>query len=187
MPRVLVRLNAKATRIVRSQRPNREERLLFSRKSRNWPRRLADTRHLLSMYRKRRHTRLPYTAAMPNNIDFTAINADDVPRARDFYHKVFDWTFEPWGPPNFYLIKTGEEGARAFGGLQERRELVPGGKMIGFECTISVPNLDQAIRAIESNGGKMITAKFHIPGVCTVAYFQDTEGNVAGVSQLDKP
>ena len=30
------------------------------------------------------------------------------PRARDFYQKVFGWEFEPWGPPNFYLIKTAD-------------------------------------------------------------------------------
>jgi predicted enzyme related to lactoylglutathione lyase len=32
-------------------------------------------------------------------ISWFAINADDVPRARDFYQKVFGWTFEPWGLP----------------------------------------------------------------------------------------
>jgi len=44
---------------------------------------------------------------MPNNLSRFAINADDVPRARDFYQKAFGWTFEPWGPPNFYLITEG--------------------------------------------------------------------------------
>jgi predicted enzyme related to lactoylglutathione lyase len=58
--------------------------------------------------------------------------------------------------------------------------------MIGFECTIVVGNLDETIRAIESHGGKMVTEKFRIPTVCTVAYFQDTEGNVAAVSELEK-
>ena len=125
---------------------------------------------------------------MPNNLGRFAINADDVPRARDFYQRVFGWDFEPWGPPNFYLIETGEEGVRAVGGLlQERRELVAGSKMIGFECTINVADLDATIRAVESNGGKVITAKFHIPAVGTVAYFQDTEGNVAALMQLERP
>ena len=117
-----------------------------------------------------------------------AINADDVPRARAFYEKVFGWEFEPWGPPNFYLIHTPEVPPGASGGLlQERRELIPGGKMIGFECTFVVDKLDQTIRSIETNGGKMVTEKFRIPAVCTVAYFQDTEGNVAAVSELEKP
>ena len=64
---------------------------------------------------------------MPNNyLARFAINADNVSRARDFYQKVFDWEFEPWGPPNFYLIKTGDAPPGGAGGLlQERRELVP--------------------------------------------------------------
>jgi len=124
---------------------------------------------------------------MPNNVGRFAINADDVPRARGFYQKVFGWTFEPWGPPNFYLIETGEERVRAVGGLlQERRELVAGSKMIGFECTINVADLDATMRAIEVSGGKVITSKFHIPTVGTVAYFQDTEGNVAGIMQPER-
>ena len=32
----------------------------------------------------------------------------------------------------------------------------------------------------------LVTAKFRIHTVCTVAYFQDTEGNVAAISELDK-
>jgi|ERR1043166_4629978 predicted enzyme related to lactoylglutathione lyase len=121
---------------------------------------------------------------MPNHLSFFAINADDVPRARRFYQTVFGWTFEPWGPPNFYLIETGAgpKGTN-HGGLQERRELAQGQKMIGFECTIVVENIDQAIRAIEANGGRLAAPKFHIPTVGTVAYFFDTEGNVAGICQ----
>jgi len=123
---------------------------------------------------------------MPNNVDFFAINADDVPRARTFYAAVFGWSFEPWGPPNFYLIETGKEPMTVGGGaLQERRELAPGQKMIGFECTIAVANIDQTMRAIEANGGRIAAPKFHIPTVGTVAYFFDTEGNVAGICQRD--
>jgi uncharacterized protein len=70
--------------------------------------------------------------------------------------------------------------------LQERRELAPGQKMVGFECTISVANIDQAIRAIEANGGRIAAPKFHIPTVGTVAYFFDTVGNVAGLIQQER-
>ncbi|HUI77207.1 MAG TPA: VOC family protein [Bryobacteraceae bacterium] len=123
---------------------------------------------------------------MPNNLGRFAINADDVPRARRFYEAVFGWSFEPWGPPNFYLIETGEERVRAVGGLlQERRELVPGAKMVGFECTIAVDNIDQTIRAIEAHGGKIAMPKFQIPTVGTGVYFFDTEGNVAGAMQYE--
>ena len=123
---------------------------------------------------------------MSNNVAFFAINADDVPRARKFYETVFGWGFEPWGPPNFYLIETGEQPVTSLhGALQERRELVRGQKMIGFECTISVDDIDRTIRDIEANGGRLAAPKFHIPTVGTIAYFFDTEGNVAGISQRE--
>ena len=123
---------------------------------------------------------------MSNDVQYFAINADDVSRARQFYATVFGWAFEPWGPPGFYLIATGGGPAGIpQGALQERRELVPGAKMIGFECTITVENIDQTIRAIEASGGRMAAPKFHIPAVGTVAYFIDTEGNVAGVIQRE--
>jgi predicted enzyme related to lactoylglutathione lyase len=80
---------------------------------------------------------------MATSVDFFAINADDVPRARKFYEAVFGWTFEPWGPPDFYLIETDRSRAGAIrGALQERRELVPDHKMVGYECTILVENID---------------------------------------------
>jgi predicted enzyme related to lactoylglutathione lyase len=124
---------------------------------------------------------------MPNKVSFFAINADDVPRARQFYTTVFNWNFEPWGPPGFYLIATGQEphGSHS-GGLQERRELLPGQKMIGFECTVEVEDIDETIRVVEANGGRIAAPKFHIPTVGTVAYVVDTEGNVVGISQRER-
>ena len=123
---------------------------------------------------------------MANFVDFFAINADDVPRARRFYEAVFKWAFEPWGPPGFYLIETDSKRPDAIrGALQERRELVPDHKMVGFECTIQVADLDQTLRDIEANGGRIATPKFHIPNVGTIAYFFDPEGNVAGLCQRE--
>jgi uncharacterized protein len=124
---------------------------------------------------------------MSNDVQYFAINADDVSRARQFYTTVFGWAFEPWGPPGFYLISTGGGPAgMPQGALQERRELVPGQKMTGFECTITVDDIDQAIRAIEANGGRLAAPKFHIPTVGTVAYFTDTEGNVGGIIERER-
>jgi predicted enzyme related to lactoylglutathione lyase len=122
---------------------------------------------------------------MPNTVEFFAINADDVPRARTFYEAVFGWSFEPWGPPGFYLIETDKRAGAIRGALQERRELVPGHKTVAYENTIVVEDIDRTLRAIEANGGRLAAPKFHIPNVGTVAYFFDTEGNVAGLRQPD--
>ena len=60
---------------------------------------------------------------MPNNVKHFAIHADDVDRARKFYESVMGWQFTPWGPPNFYLIRTGTDADPGVqGALQGRRD-----------------------------------------------------------------
>jgi len=121
-----------------------------------------------------------------NNVEHFSINADDVPRARKFYEGTFGWKFTPWGPPNFYLIKTGtDDNPGIHGALQGRREVVKGKPTFGFECTIGVPSVDETIAAVEANGGKIVMPKFHIPTVGTLIFFEDTEGNVAGAMQFE--
>ena len=124
---------------------------------------------------------------MPNNVKHFSINADDVPRARRFYEKAFGWKFEPWGPPNFYLIKTGTDKEPGLeGALQGRREIVAGKPMFGFECTLGVPSIDETLAAVEASGGKIVMPKFHIPTVGTLIFFEDTEGNVVGAMQYEE-
>lgn len=119
--------------------------------------------------------------SMPNDIAHFAINADDCLRAKAFYETVFGWTFEPWGPPNFWRIFT-SPGA-IHGALQERREPVSGRGMIGFECSIAVEDVKAIARAIEASGGRVTMQPFLIEGVGTLVTFEDTEGNVAGAMQ----
>ncbi len=80
---------------------------------------------------------------MPNNVAAFAIHADDVARARRFYEAVFGWKFEPWGPPDFYLIHTGDERQPGVQGLMHKRQQPKGvGGPNCFECTISVDDVD---------------------------------------------
>jgi predicted enzyme related to lactoylglutathione lyase len=123
---------------------------------------------------------------MPNNLSAFSIHVDDVVRARRFYEQVFGWRFEPWGPPDFYLIHTGDEkDPGVLGLMHKRREPVTGAGMKGFECTIGVADIDATIRSIDANGGEITMAKFQIPTVGTGCYFHDTEGNVAGAMQYE--
>jgi len=122
---------------------------------------------------------------MPNVAHF-AINADNVTRAKRFYEKVFGWTFNAWGPPEFYQIKTGSEAdPGVMGALQKRRELAKGQKTIGYECTIAVPSIDDTAKAVLASGGKTVLEKSIIVGVGALMFFQDTEGNVFGAMQFD--
>lgn len=116
-----------------------------------------------------------------------AINADNLERAQRFYGKVFGWRFEPWGPPGFFMIDFGRgTEAEVRGSLQQRRELIPGQRMTGFECTISVPDVDAALALVTANGGAIILPKTILPAVGQLFFFRDPEGNVAGVMQYDQ-
>ena len=115
-----------------------------------------------------------------------SINADDVDRAREFYGNVFGWKFEPWGPPGFYMINFNDAGSGGLiGSLQGRRELVPGQKMIGYECTIAVESIDDTIRALKERDAKIVMPKSTIAGVGTLVFFEDTVGNVVGAMQYE--
>jgi len=125
---------------------------------------------------------------MPNNLAHFAINADDTARACHFYENVFGWKFWAWGPPDFFQISTGDKTSPPIqGALQKRREIVPGARMIGYECSFSVVDVDAVAAAVEANGGTIVMPKVAIPGVGKLIFFKDTEGNIAGAIQFDAP
>lgn len=126
---------------------------------------------------------------MANNIASFAIHADDVQRCRRFYEAVFGWTFEPWGPPDFYLIHTGDAASPGIQGLMHKRMAAKGiGGPNCCECSVSVDDVDVIAAAVEANGGSITMAKSPIPTVGDVIYFEDPEGNRMGaVKYLQMP
>ena len=121
---------------------------------------------------------------MPAKFRHLAINADDVQRAKSFYEAVFGWRFEPWGPLDYYQVKDAGEGL--LGALQGRRELKPGARMLGFEATMGVEDINATIAAVEAAGGKIVAPAIYLEGVGRLIYFEDTEGNFVGAMQYDK-
>jgi predicted enzyme related to lactoylglutathione lyase len=119
---------------------------------------------------------------MPDSLQHFAINCDHVERAIDFYRGVFGWNFEPWGPPGFFQ-SADAGGVRC--AIQPRRELVPGVRMTGMECTFAVDDIDATQAAVEKLGGKVVMPKVTIPNVGTLIFFQDSEGNLLGAMQYE--
>jgi len=114
-----------------------------------------------------------------------AINADDVSRARSFYEKVFGWRFEAWGPPGFFQITSNGGTPGPLGALQKRRELIPGQRTVGFECTVAVADVDAVAASVVANGGTILIPKVLIPTVGYLIFFRDPEGNAVGAMQYD--
>lgn len=118
---------------------------------------------------------------MANTLSTFAIHADDVQRCRQFYEAVFGWEFEPWGPPDFYLVHTG-----GIQGLMHKRQEPRGvGGPNCFECTIAVDDVDAVTKAITKHGGRIIMDKAPIPTVGVLTKFEDTEGNLLGAMTFE--
>jgi predicted enzyme related to lactoylglutathione lyase len=108
--------------------------------------------------------------------------ADDPERAVQFYRTVFGWEIEKWtGPMDYWLIMTGPEGEPGIdGGLGKRDD--PGQHTTN---TIDVDSVDEYVKKVVANGGKVVVPKHAVPGVGYLAYCTDTEGNVFGMMASD--
>ena len=122
---------------------------------------------------------------MPDIVHFE-FDVKDPERAADFYSKVFGWKINKWeGPMDYWLIQTGPDENMGVGGAfmkRSEREQYKNQMM----NTIDVDSIDEFMKKIENNGGKMLSPKMSIPGIGYHAYFQDTEGNVFGIMQADQ-
>lgn len=111
-----------------------------------------------------------------------AINADDVTRARGFYERAFNWTWTPWGPPDFFQTRTA--GRSLMGALQARRS-IGGHTMPDIELSFGVDDLDATCARLTAAGGDLIMDPFTIQGIGRLVFFRDSEGNIAGLMQYE--
>jgi uncharacterized protein len=122
---------------------------------------------------------------MANSVAHFEIFASDVERARKFYERVFGWTFEVAGPPDFYLISTGpaSDPGLTHGLIAKRSGPAAQGSLNGFRCTISVRSITESVAAIQAAGGTIRGSTVDIPHVGKVVEFADTEGNIVCAMQ----
>jgi hypothetical protein len=114
------------------------------------------------------------------------IHAGDPERAIAFYARLFGWKFQHIPQLDYWLIAAGE-GEGINGGLTRRRGPAPqeGQPVNSFVSTIEVENVDAAVEAALSAGGRLALAKMAVPGVGWAAYVTDTEGNILGLYKAD--
>ena len=122
---------------------------------------------------------------MPNIAHFM-IPADNVERAKQFYHNLLGWKIGPTKNPmdqsvmeamQYHDISTGaaKEGTLNTGGLYKRHMTE---SILTF---VEVGDIDKVLVKVERLGGKITMPKEEITGVGLAAMIQDPEGNVIGL------
>lgn len=116
------------------------------------------------------------------------VQAEDVNRAKKFYESALGWKIEKNSMPDvkmdYWMIMTGE-GPGINGGLYKRADSPH--KLMTFDCTILVDDIDKVIEAIKKNGGKIEPwenkEKWEMKGLGWFSRAIDTEGNIFGLLQ----
>jgi len=120
------------------------------------------------------------------NIVYFEIPADDVDRAKRFYHSLLGWKIEPTkvsvsdtASMQYQDIVTGESnevtpmgGTLSMGGMYKRQMNEP---IINY---VMVDDIDEKIAMVEKLGGKIAVPKRELESVGQFVIIQDTEGNV---------
>ena len=116
---------------------------------------------------------------MPRVIHFE-LPSSDYPASRSFYESVFGWKFTQFeGPTEYWLVSTGATSEPGIdGGL--------GGAANEFKATVNtvdVDNIDDALKKVLANGGKVVAPKDVIPNMGYLAYIQEPGGAIVGLFQ----
>jgi predicted enzyme related to lactoylglutathione lyase len=108
--------------------------------------------------------------------------SNDLEKTAAFYRDVFGWQIQKWsGPVDYWLVTTGEEGARGInGGLMQAE-----GEFRGTINTMEVDDIDAVLEKVRAHGGEIVREKDIIPGVGYQAYIKDNAGIIVGLHQAD--
>ncbi len=127
-----------------------------------------------------------------NKVTSFEIVTTDIDVSKDFYSKVFDWSFKKveQSPIEYWLVLTTAEGTPGAinGGM--RKEMGTDTKqhtisVNAFICTIDVESIDDIVERVQQNGGKVLMPKTQIPQVGFIAACLDWEGNAFNLQQSE--
>ena len=111
---------------------------------------------------------------MANPVGHFEFMINDPKKAREFYGKVFDWTFED--VPNYTMIDTGREPK---GGMMKKPDQAP---CCSLNVYFHVADLDDSLRRVEGAGGTVLIGTTEIE-TGWWAMFLDPDGIPVGLYQ----
>ncbi len=109
---------------------------------------------------------------------------DDTDAARRFYAGMFDWTFEETSRPgggDYILAKSAD---RYVGGFVHQDDPDDGDDFSRWLGYLSVADVDRAVAATRSAGGKILVDTRELGEIGNVAAIQDPQGAVIGLIRI---
>ena len=104
------------------------------------------------------------------------IRSADPDATREFFGKLFGWTFPDGGTPGYSYVDTGVEGAVP-GGISP---VQGGAPLVTF--FVGVPDVAASLEAAVAQGGRVVQPATTVPGV-TFGLLADPQGQVVGLAQ----
>lgn len=105
---------------------------------------------------------------MGNPICHWELMVNDVAKARAFYGRVFDWTFDA-SRPDYTMIDTGTPPG---GGMMPRPPTAP---TTALNTYFAVTDIDATLRSVVEAGGTIAVPRTEVPGVGWFAMFLDPD------------
>ena len=103
------------------------------------------------------------------------IGCSNIAETVNFYKKIFDWDIFPNG--NSATIDTGRENAIS----GHINKLPPPDPQKYINIYIETDALDEDLKQIASNGGKILVTPIQLPDGRKFAWFEDVAGNTVGL------
>ncbi len=124
---------------------------------------------------------------MPRVIHFELL-ADDPERAADFWREALGWRVPAAQGQAYWPVSTGVGEPGIDGGIMRRTDFLRAGgppEAAGAICTVQVESVAATLAAVQRAGGRVLVPARAVPGVGSVAYCADTEGNAFGLLEPD--
>ena len=119
-----------------------------------------------------------------NPVGWFEIYVQDMDRAKTFYAKTLEVTFEKLESPGaeLWAFPMNMDAPGAAGSLvkMEGKDSGSGGTIIYFSCADCAVEAGRAAQ----HGGKVVKEKFSIGEYGFIAFIQDTEGNMIGLHSI---
>ena len=112
-----------------------------------------------------------------SHVVYVEFNVPDAAKTAKFFEEAFGW--EPTPLFEGYLsVQHGDEP-----GIDTGIQQADGPATT--VATLSVPDLDAAVRQVEEHGGTIVMPRFPIPGAGYAAYFREPSGLTVGMWEAD--